>query len=193
MTDTIRFGHESQHGAASMAGGYPDMVVDPQEPIDPSTVMADLRETLSTGVEVEDLHLPVPSRPNIKMVFRPVIDFDQLKMWTKRSKETNRKDSPVDQKKLSAFILVETCVGMQYKPPGREQFIDMVGSDGRAMTFKHRETQDMLGAVMGGHFHAVDKMYGNDGHIMIVAKTVMETAGYVDFDLESGIEDPLGS
>jgi hypothetical protein len=176
MTETIRVG-----------------IQDEEIPLDEMTVMSDLREALATSVEVEDIRLDVPKRPNVRMVFRPVIDFDQLKLWTKRAKESNRKDAPVDQKKLSSMILIETCVGMDFKLRDGSWRESVNGADNRPLTFKSREVHEMMGTTIGGNYHAVEKMYGSDGHLMYVAKIVMEAAGYADFDLEAGESDPLES
>lgn len=159
-----------------------------------ATVMDDLRASLAESVEVEVLETVVPARSRIMMMFRANIDYDELKLWTKRAKESRQKDAAVDTKKLSTIILANTCVGMKYNVGTEEapQWREMFGSrDGKPMTFSHPETQEMLGATIGGVYQTIEKMYGYDGHIILVAQTISAKAGYTDLDFDSGESDPL--
>jgi hypothetical protein len=191
MTETIRVGT-----AASMAGGYPDQVVEPQEPIAMATVMDDVREALAEKVEIEIFETVVPARSKFMMLYKADIDYDELKLWMKRSKESKHKDAPVDMKRLSTIILINTCVGMKYNCGTADNpvWMEVFGQrDGRPMTFHSVELQEMLKATIGGTYDAVQKMYVHDGHIILVAQTLGAKAGYTDLDVDGDTSDPLGS
>jgi len=129
-----------------------DSNFDPQtELVDMNTVFDDLRAELSTEPETENVSYIVPKRPNVQITFRPVIDFDQLKLWQKRSKETKRADAEMNEKRFMMMVLAETCVGVQLLRQGK--WLDV------PLTFKDRQLQEMVGAVLGGWQSAIEKMY----------------------------------
>lgn len=178
--------------ARSTADDHSDQTLESIEEFDPATVMDDLRAELAQDVSVEPIALNVPNRPNFNVVFQPFIDFDKLKKWTKACKEGRKPDAPVDQLKLCCIVLAETCVGLQYKPRGAKEYREML-DEGDPLTFKSKKLSTMLGVVMGGYQGTIAKMYGSDGHILYVAKIVLDAAGYGDYDLdlEDGGGDPL--
>lgn len=170
MTSTIRTG-------ADAAEGFEDTAQ--------SNVMDDMRSELRAKVVIEPLKLVVPCRPNFSMVYMPDVDLDRLKAWQKRSKESNRKDANIDMKKLAVIVLSQTCIGLEYK--GKEQH----DSKGQPLTFQNPELHEMLESTIGGVYQCVEKMYGLDGHMVIVCQAILSASGFDDYDMDSEGSDPL--
>lgn len=159
---------------------------------DPISILDELREELSTDVDIENLYLPVPNRENIRMVYRPVFDLDDIKRWRRAAREKPSKaDSPIDQRKFFYLVLAETNIGLQIKSKKTSEWVDANDPNtGRPLTVKSAMVSDMLRCV-AGWYATIEKMYSADGHIVVTAQAIMAAAGFDDFDFESGDESPL--
>lgn len=151
--------------------------------IDPASILADVAADLAEEDEDTYVTLPVPMKPNYALTFNTAIDYDDLRMWIRRAKDTKDKTDP-HMLRLAFAVLSNTCIGMLFK--GQE----VTAKDGRKLTINHPEFVALVKAPIGNSVPAaIRKFYGRDGHIIQVMNKVLEEAGYTDVDLED--DNPL--
>jgi hypothetical protein len=152
--------------------------------VSPESVLADIaRDLAATSAAEEPVSLVVPNRSEFYLQFRGSIDFDDLRLWVKRSREKGGNDPHA--LRLAIAVLSNTNVGMTYKGE------PAMGRDDRPLTLAHPELHAMLGAPVGGTPAAIRKFYGADGHIIMTMRRILEEAGYTD-EVELEGDGPLG-
>ena len=183
-------------GMPTRIGPEPDEVPDnsehfdvpgtaPDTQVDPASVLADVAADLESEDEETYVTLPVPMKPNYSLTFSTKIDYDSLRMWIRRAKDSKDKTDP-HMLRLAFAVLSNTCTAMRFKT------IEVQAKDGRKLTLNHPEFVALVKAPIGNSVPAaIRKFYGRDGHIIQVMNKVLEEAGYTDIDLED--DNPLTS
>lgn len=162
-----------------------DLVMDRLNIGEDGTLYAEMLTDLAKKVEKEELLLPVPNRPDFQIKFVADVSYDEYNMWQRRA--TDKKKKELDPLKMSFTVLSHCSRGLVYK--GRE----MNDSSGEPLVFANNELHKMMGVPIGGTAMCIRKMYGADGHLVIVMNRILVAAGFdpeADIDDESG-DDPL--
>lgn len=188
MTEPVRIGSAALPAPApetpdnSEHFDIPGMVAEAS--YDPATILADVAESLGSAVEDTFVTLPVPNRPDYQLKFRTRIDYDDLRLWIRRAKDSKDKTDP-HMLRLSFAVLSNTNVGVIFR--GNE----VPSRDGGNLLISTPEFQSLIKASIGNSVPAaIRKLYGSDGHIIMTMNKIMEEAGYGDIDLEDG-DNPL--
>lgn len=177
----------------------PDMEDIDGEDVNPEMDMYDdlksaMRAELAEDADKENLELKVPARPKMRVIYHPVIDYDDYQVWLKkasRRKKGGSGESDLNQLTLALILLSNTCVGIQYLNPRTHQYETQYDREGDAITLANAELHDMLKVPSGSTAAAIRKLYGNDGDIIKTLLRVSQEAGYTvnsdeDEDDESG-------
>ena len=154
-----------------------------------------LQEALREKVRQDDYSHAVPLRKTLRIILDPNIDGEALQRWTRSSIIGKRRgaESETDTIKLSSVCIANCMVGVEVKRPDGN-YVEAFDTQGNPLTFRNQEFRKMLVGdnAVTSNVQLVRKLFGNDGHLMDCAKTLMETAGYGDYEDDLGGEDPLG-
>lgn len=154
------------------------------KPLDNMTILAQMREEAKSEVEIEDMRCMVPNRPNFELLIHPVIDYDLLNNFMKRSTKTIKGKKEWSPLIFAYQVISHTNIGVAYKGQTVQD------SDGDDLTIVNNEFWAMFGA--SGTQLALTALYGSQGHLIATAQEIVARAGYGDIDVETGEGGPLG-
>lgn len=153
--------------------------MDDDAPAPKNMVLADLTAALADSFEDKIEWFRVPNRPGVEVAFRTYVEYDTLRMWSKRSTQGKR-FNPLQM----AFIMLSNLTA-GVKVNGEEVLSD----DGEPVTLVHPEFLSTVGA--DDFRTGLRKLYGSEGHIITTMQEVMEKAGYGGEDMDLDGDDPL--
>lgn len=173
MTETPTFG----------TGLDADLTPSEDKPLDNATILAQMREEAQQEVEIEDMRCMVPNRQNFELLVHPVIDYDLLNNFMKRSTKSIKGKKEWSPLVFAYQVLSHTCIGIAYKG------VTVQDSDGDDLTLASNQLWAMFGT--NSPQQCLTAMYGSQGHLIATAQEVVSRAGYGDIDVETGEGGPL--
>jgi hypothetical protein len=152
--------------------------LDDEGPAPKNMVLADLTAALTETFEDKIEWFRVPNRPTVEVAFRTYIEYDTLRMWSKKATQGKR----FNPLQMAYIVLSNLTAGVRVN--GEEVLVD-----GEPVTLVH---QEFLSTMKVSDFKTgVRKLYGSDGHIISTMQEVMEKAGYGDDELDVEGDVPL--
>lgn len=136
-----------------------------------------------TGAELDDegptVELAVPGRPGVAVRYGTVVEWEELQAWRKRSRDKGLRSASnpdgVDVNRVSRLVLANRAKAVVVDGD------DVVGTDGRPLTFSHPELHAMLGLTGNvGATQAVHAFYGRDAWVQQASGKVLDLAGWGD-------------
>ena len=144
-----------------------------------------LRAALLEEVRRPEVTYEVPSRPGVAVTFDTNITVEEMDAWRGRAKKAGKagRAGMLDPIKLACIVVANKATGILMN--GKRVNDD----EGDALLFYSVELQRMVGSPEGDSPAAIRRLYGVDGHLIAVADSIVEDAGYGE-DVDSAAPDP---
>jgi hypothetical protein len=142
----------------------------PHQPDEP-TLLAKLRERVSTKVSRAEVLVEVPERPNVTVRVSPNITQNQMRAWRRNAGEDTK--AGFDPTVFACYVIGHTTTGI---------FIDdeeVFDEAGNSLTFASPIVKEMTDTTRPIP-DAVRAFFGLDPHVEGAALAIMEKAGYSD-------------
>jgi hypothetical protein len=156
----------------------------------PYDALASLRDSMAQRDEEDPTTTVEIPGLGWRLVCSTDMPYPTYAKWQKasfpRAQRSGRKVNPLDmdQAVLSTFVLLGTCVGMEYRHRASGEWLPLMDSRGEPMLPNSREIMDMFNQVDEKAF--IRKLFRNDANVTKAGTKVMEAAGWK----ESDDEDP---
>lgn len=132
----------------------------------------------------------------LRLVCQIDFPYNKYAAWQKasfpRNQRNGRKTNPLDMDRaaLSTFVLLNTCVGMEYRTSGGD-WLAMTKPDGSALRPDSTEFLARFNQVDARSF--LRKLFGGDAGMMRAGEHVIEEAGWSEAQMVGGEDedDPL--
>jgi hypothetical protein len=155
--------------------------------------LASLQEQMRARDEIDtEIRVEIPGL-GWRMVCDTDLPYPVFAKWQKasfpRSQRNGRKVNPLDMDRavLATFVLLGTCVGMEYQEKGSGEWLPVLDVDDRPMTPNSKRMMDRFDQVDEKVF--LRKLFGTDSALTRAGTKVMEAAGWND---EESDDDPTG-
>ena len=154
------------------------------------SLLDSVKEALAANVENEDLHLRVPARPILRVIYSTFIDGDLFQMWQRKCQIKGTQQ--MDMIRFTSTVIANQMKGLEVWDAKNKTWREARTPDGEALTF---QTADFKGLVLGSKdayssaAQMARKLYGIDGHLIKAATEIVEAAGYGD-EMNDDFENP---
>lgn len=176
---------EDDQGALNAALGGEEMP-------DLGSMLDQLQDQLQSREIDNTVFVEVPGM-DLRFVCQVDFPYSQYAKWQKAAlppnKRNARKMNPfdLDQAIVAVFVLLGTCIGMEYRA-GSGEWLPMMSASGPALLPTSTDFLSRFNQVDAKSF--VRKLFGGDAGVMRAADRVTRAAGWTDESAEDE-DDPL--
>jgi hypothetical protein len=180
--------YDTDPDEASGADPLRHLVPQPEPEFD---ALANLQQQMQARDEIDTtIKIDIPGL-GWRLVCETDLPYQSYARWQKisfpRAQRNGRKVNPLDLDRalLSTFVLLGTCVGMEYRERGDGDWVPMLDSRQQPMSPNSREMMDRFGQVDEKVF--LRKLFKTDAALTRAGTKVTEAAGWTDDEAD---DDP---